>query len=84
MRETSTQRASREFAEAVFADPAVRSRFDRAIENTGNREPVPDDFGWLAPDDEFAAFETLARKLVAVPKSELDAERAKDEAAKNR
>jgi hypothetical protein len=32
---------------------------------------TPDD------DDEFGRFEDLARKLIAVPKSEIDAERAK-------
>lgn len=33
------------------------------------------------PSDEFSAFEKLTRKLVRVPKSEIDAERAKQNGA---
>ncbi len=45
--ETPTQKASREMAEAVFADPALREKFEQMARDTEKREPVPDDFAWL-------------------------------------
>lgn len=78
---TPTQKASRELAEAVFANPELRERFERMAKETATRTPVPDDFAWLSKDaepQEFSRFKTLARKLLAVPKADIDAERAKD------
>ena len=45
--QTRTQRESQEFAQAVFADPAVRDDFEQMARDTASREPVPDDFAWL-------------------------------------
>ena len=48
---TQTQHASRELAEAVFADPDLRSRFEVTAEETANRAAVRDDFAWLSEPD---------------------------------
>ena len=47
---TSTQRASREMAEAVFSNPDLRARFELMAEESANREPIPDDFAWLSEE----------------------------------
>jgi hypothetical protein len=44
---TRTQQASHELAQAVFADPALREKFEQMARDTAKREPVPDDFAWL-------------------------------------
>lgn len=49
--QTPTQEASRQMAEAVFADPALRERFERMAKEAEEREPVPDDFAWLSGDE---------------------------------
>lgn len=77
---TPTQDASRRMAEAVFEDPALRVRFELMAKEMETREPVPDDFAWLPADvqaTESSRFRAFARKLLAVPKSAIDAERAK-------
>jgi hypothetical protein len=76
------QKASQEWAEAAFAKPELRARFEKMVRDTAEREPVRDDFAWLAPQqeasaDEYSHFESLARKLVNVPKSAIDALRSK-------
>lgn len=76
---TPTQDASQRMADAVFADPTLRARFELMAKETANREPVPDDFAWLSPvaePDAYSKYEDLAPKLVAVPKSVIDNERA--------
>ncbi len=45
--QTPEQKASRELAEKVFADPALLAMFEEKIRETEKREPVPDDFSWL-------------------------------------
>ena len=71
-----TQRASQELAEAVFADPDLRARFEVMVKETANRDPVPDDFSWLSrdaqPPQEFSRFKALTQKLFKVPKEEAD------------
>jgi hypothetical protein len=47
---TPTQTASRELAEAVFAIPELRERFETMAKETLTRESVPDDFSWLSQD----------------------------------
>ena len=65
-------------AEAVFANPDLRAEFELMVKRTSEREPVPDDFAWLARDgDEFSRFKDLTRKLLTVPKSAIDAARSK-------
>jgi len=80
--ETSTQRASRKLADALFADPELRGRFEMIAKETVTREPVPDDFGWLSqstvPSSEFSGFKALTRKLLGAPKPASDADQAKD------
>jgi hypothetical protein len=49
---TPTQRASRVLAEAVFANPELRERFEMMANETATREPIPDDFTWLSRDDQ--------------------------------
>lgn len=74
-----TQKASRELAEAVFANPELHERFEAMAEETATREPVPDDFAWLSRDEppEFSRFKALTGRLLRVPKAAVDAERAK-------
>lgn len=76
---TPTQQASRELAEAVFANPELAERFRMMAEETATREPVPDDFAWLSRDEpqEFSRFKALTGKLLRGPKAAVDAERAK-------
>ena len=86
-KETPTQKKSREMAEAVFADPELRERFVLMAKETSSHEAVPDDFSWLSaqargeatngPSSEFSRFQSFARKLLAVPKSAIDAQRKK-------
>jgi len=47
LRLTVEQRASRELADVVFANPELRARFEMIAKDTATREPVPDDFLWL-------------------------------------
>lgn len=47
---TPTQRASRDLAEAVFADPALKERFEAMVEDTNSRELARDDFSWIPPE----------------------------------
>ena len=78
---TPTQEASRKMAEAVFGDPDLRAQFELMAKESAERVPVPDDFAWLlqtAESDKFSGFEDSARKLIRVPKSDKDAEGAKD------
>lgn len=77
---TATQRASADLARAVFENTAMREQFERMARETGAREPVADDFSWLATDGEteHSRFESLTRKLLAVPKAAIDAARGKD------
>jgi hypothetical protein len=63
-------------AEAVFADPELRDRFERMAKDIANREPVRDDFAWLSRDhqsevSEFSRFRAFAQKLFRVPKTEI-------------
>ncbi len=44
---SSNADASRRMAEAVFADPILREKFERMIREMAERDPVPDDFEWL-------------------------------------
>jgi hypothetical protein len=53
---TPTQEASREFAEAVFANPELRERFEMMAKETAASEPVPDDFVWLTQPDQSRPF----------------------------
>lgn len=36
-------------AEAAFADPVTRERFEEMVRRTEETEPVPDDFSWISP-----------------------------------
>jgi mannitol-1-phosphate/altronate dehydrogenase len=76
-RPSPTQQASAQTADAIFADPALRDRFERMAKDTANREPVRDDFAWLSriqkPESQFSRFRSLAQKLFRVPKSEATA-----------
>lgn len=77
---TPTQEASREFAEAVFADPGLRERFETMAKETASRPPVPDDFAWLSQDpksEEFSRIKPLTEKRINVPKAASNAKRAK-------
>lgn len=60
-------------AEAVFADPELRERFEIMAKGSNEREPVRDDFAWLpleaAPSPEFSRFKSLAQKLFGVSKA---------------
>lgn len=46
-KQTRTQKASAELADAVFADPDLRQQFEIMAKEAAAREPVPDDFAWL-------------------------------------
>ena len=63
-------------ADAVFADPELRERFEMMAKQTATREPVPDDFSWLSrdaqPPQEVSRFKGLTQKLLGVPKKEAD------------
>lgn len=48
---TPAQEASRDLAEAVFANPELRERFRMMVKETATREPIPDDFAWLSPQE---------------------------------
>lgn len=50
--ETPSQEESRMLAEAVFANPELRERFEAMARETSTRQPVADDFDWLSPEVE--------------------------------
>lgn len=82
--QTPTQKASQQMAEAVFADPELAERFKVMAKETAEREAVADDFAWLSSEvvardkpSEWERFQSLTRRLLGVPKREIDKEREK-------
>lgn len=79
---TPEQRASRELAEAAFADPETRERFKIMIKDTSARDLTRDDFSWLSSEarpqrQEFSRFRSLTQMLLRVPKDEVRGHRPK-------
>jgi hypothetical protein len=79
--QTASQRHSAELAAAAFANPELRDRFVLMAKESEARVPVRDDFAWLSPDAKpqtgFERFESFARRLISVPKHEIDEQKAK-------
>jgi hypothetical protein len=71
---TPTQLASEEMARAIFADPELRERFEKMAFEATTREPVPDDFTWLAngvePESEFSRPKASTQQLASESKVE--------------
>ncbi len=75
--QTETQKASAIAAAAAFSDPAARAKLEMMVKHADNRTHVPDDPAWMSQGggtvDEYSLFERMTRKLLRVPKSEIDA-----------